>query len=457
MGQFKIQRARQKLGFTPSTAVRANIDVRGTGGTGAAVGQALIGGLKIFQQYDNQQANVEFNRFKNFANKEMEELEIRRIGELDPDKYQKDFEETQARIQAGNTGRKRAVAAGNMWLGSKTPGWQSQSIKAQMARSDDNWLAGYSEIAAKGDLDSFNNAKQMLRIKQAGPRPLDATTAERLKNLSEKQLITKQYQDVIDAGGTRKDAFGVIERAVDQGLVSPTEKNTLTENASGYHSRTNNARTNAAKKTTEETYSDLTDSISSGLLEFKDIEVSKLAVKDKEKWVGYVKGSYKQPPIKSDPDASVEAFNAAYGASTKQLTPQEAYDKVLVPRFTPGKKDKMSDKEYKWAIDKIKNPYPPKIAESARTILDSNKALFNKGFNEPKRRQTVNNQFLEWLDGELKDGKSPSPIEMNAMNSQFRVRGGTLVDVGQVVKRGGRDYEVIGFDGDGEPMVEPLD
>lgn len=49
MAEFPIERARQKLGFTPSTAVRADIDVRtGEGAVGAAIGQALITGTELY-------------------------------------------------------------------------------------------------------------------------------------------------------------------------------------------------------------------------------------------------------------------------------------------------------------------------------------------------------------------------------------------------------------------------
>ncbi len=50
MGTFPITTARQELGFTPTTNVRANIDVRtGAGEVGAAIGQGLLGLGKQWQ------------------------------------------------------------------------------------------------------------------------------------------------------------------------------------------------------------------------------------------------------------------------------------------------------------------------------------------------------------------------------------------------------------------------
>ncbi len=58
MGRFEIQRARQDLGFTPATAVRANIDVS-QGDVGGAVGQALIAGGRELQRRSVRRKAIE--------------------------------------------------------------------------------------------------------------------------------------------------------------------------------------------------------------------------------------------------------------------------------------------------------------------------------------------------------------------------------------------------------------
>ena len=65
MAKFPIERARDKLGFVPTTAVRANIDVR----TGEeAIGQAVAGlGGALFDlgiKYDLKEANTQFSKYK---------------------------------------------------------------------------------------------------------------------------------------------------------------------------------------------------------------------------------------------------------------------------------------------------------------------------------------------------------------------------------------------------------
>lgn len=60
-GTFPITRARQELGFTPTTAVRAGIDVR-QGDVGAAVGQALIAGGRELGRRRQRQEQIRLRR-----------------------------------------------------------------------------------------------------------------------------------------------------------------------------------------------------------------------------------------------------------------------------------------------------------------------------------------------------------------------------------------------------------
>ncbi len=64
MAEFPITTAREELGFTPSTAVRANIDVR-QDDVGGAIGQALLAGAREVQRGS---ARKEAIRVKNRAN-----------------------------------------------------------------------------------------------------------------------------------------------------------------------------------------------------------------------------------------------------------------------------------------------------------------------------------------------------------------------------------------------------
>ncbi len=83
-GRFPIIQARQELGVTPTTAVRADIDVRtGEGAVGAAIGQGLIGltaiGLQIRekrQQMTDANSAVTANKLREIADSEFETFKL---------------------------------------------------------------------------------------------------------------------------------------------------------------------------------------------------------------------------------------------------------------------------------------------------------------------------------------------------------------------------------------------
>lgn len=83
MAEFGITQARRRLGFTPSTSTPINLDARGTGGTGGAIGQALVAGLEIAQkihqkrqQMTDANSNVTANGFRATADQEFEAYKL---------------------------------------------------------------------------------------------------------------------------------------------------------------------------------------------------------------------------------------------------------------------------------------------------------------------------------------------------------------------------------------------
>jgi len=57
----------------------------------------------------------------------------------------------------------------------------------------------------------------------------------------------------------------------------------------------------------------------------------------------------------------------------------------------------------------------------------------------------------------VKKEKTPSKKEMFAMSSAFRAGGGQPYDIGATIERGGQEWEIVGFDEDGEPLVELIE
>lgn len=206
IGTFGITRARQQLGFTPSTAVGGKITVPNLD-TGAAIGQSLLQVGELARQYDIQQANIELSEFQNLANNEMNELKIRRKGNLDPDTYQADFEKTLKGMQSNVPKRKRSAAASNLWLNRKTPNWQLDTDNARLTRSDDNWIAQLAgQIAGQdGSLEKLAETEKMIARRQLGPNPLDKSKAAKLLN------EVRQAQAKVAVGNVIGGGFGVWE------------------------------------------------------------------------------------------------------------------------------------------------------------------------------------------------------------------------------------------------------
>ena len=213
----------------------------------------------------------------------------------------------------------------------------------------------------------------------------------------------------------------------------------------------------AEKLSTRETYIELSKDIVSGALTFDSIDQSVLLKDDKEKWQEYITGSYQDAPTENTPAGHTEAVGAVYDAATLQLSPTDAYDVLLKARFTDRT---ITDEQFEWGIGKIENPYPKEILEDIRSVFNSNLEDFNRIFKADKERnKKVNESLLAWVDKVIEQDKVPLfdfKKKMHAMSSQFRVGNARWYDIGQLIQRGGRNWEVVGFDENGEPLVEEV-
>ena len=219
----------------------------------------------------------------------------------------------------------------------------------------------------------------------------------------------------------------------------------------------------ADKLSTIQAYQEMSKPILKGELTYEDIDNSGLRetrrsgenVSDAERWRGYIKGSYKDPPTKNTPEGHTASFAAVYDAATLQLSPKEAYDVLLERRFVEMD---ITNEQFEWAVNKIENPYPKHVLENLNAIMKSNLEDFNRLFSsDAERNKKVNESLINWVDDLTKQGKTPSKKEMFAMSSAFRAGGGQPYDIGGTVERGGRQWEIVGFDEDGEPLVELIE
>lgn len=162
MGEFPIERAREKLGFTPTTAVRAHIDVS-TGGQELARAVSGFGGalFNLGIQYDITQAQTELSQFQRKSNEEMNRLALSFDTNLDPETYRKEYDKSVKTINSFVPSNKRAARGAKLWLNEKMPRWERDVDMARLNRADDNWLAEMFEkqqvVAQTGQKGSFPN------------------------------------------------------------------------------------------------------------------------------------------------------------------------------------------------------------------------------------------------------------------------------------------------------------
>jgi hypothetical protein len=143
--RFPIQRAPEKLGVVPTTAVRANLDVR-TGGQELAGAIAGFGGAiaNLGMKYYDIQATTQRSWAERLAVEEMNRLSLSFEGNLDPETYMKEYEKSLKTIQS-STGailtNRKAVANFGLFLNSRQPRWENSVKEAQKARILDNRIA----------------------------------------------------------------------------------------------------------------------------------------------------------------------------------------------------------------------------------------------------------------------------------------------------------------------------
>ena len=167
MAKFPIQRAPEKLGVVPTTAVRADLDVR-TGGQELAGAIAGFGGAiaNLGMKYYNIQATTQLSKAERLAVEEMNRLSLSFEGNLDPETYLKEYENSLKTIQA-STGavltNRRAAANFGLFLNSRQPRWEKSVNDAQKARVLDNRMGEiFDKLAAVTQSGIYGNFSEFI-------------------------------------------------------------------------------------------------------------------------------------------------------------------------------------------------------------------------------------------------------------------------------------------------------
>ena len=151
MAKFPITRAPEELGVTPTTAVRARLDVpvspvapviptgeeeigRAIAGLGGALADLGI-------KYDITQAETQLSEFQRKANEEIDRLALSFNTNLDPETYRAEYKKSVDAIHFLMPSNRRAARGAQLWLNVKEPAWLEDVDKARFNRANDNWMA----------------------------------------------------------------------------------------------------------------------------------------------------------------------------------------------------------------------------------------------------------------------------------------------------------------------------
>lgn len=141
MAKFPIQRAPEKLGVVPTTAVRADMDVR-TGGRELAGAIAGFGGAiaNLGLRWDLMQASTQLNEAGMKAKQEHIRLMLALPG-LEPDEHAKEYENSVKVQQGFMPTNRRADSAYRQLLNNFAPQWELNVQSATKAKLKDNFRA----------------------------------------------------------------------------------------------------------------------------------------------------------------------------------------------------------------------------------------------------------------------------------------------------------------------------
>ncbi len=472
---------------TPSgrgPSVRAGTDVStGAGAIGAAV--AGLGGAiaDLGIKYDLKEANTQFSKYKSDVRNNNVRRDAEVLNAKDSDEIVAIYEKYASLNEGLKPKNNRAIQAANLWGNQQIPINTASMFNARRRKTIDNERTRLFEKEQEVYADPSKLAefeKELIRsqvIDKNNPDDIGPTFTKleaarilaRTRNMAAMAIkdiaIESIKPDLIAAIARRnnkEDGYEVLNAAMAQlakdGILTEPEAAEANKKLGDWIDNYVAGRIKAAKDadelTTIQTYQELSKPILDGKLSYDDIDQSALLKADKERWHEYIKGSYKDEPKGNAPEGHIVSFNAVYDVATLQSSPKEGYDVLLEARFNDRS---ITNEQFEWAVDKIENPYPKHILEDLNATLKSNLEDFNRLFRfDDERNQKVNEALISWADDLIKQDKAPSKKEMFAMSSAFRAGGGQPFDIGRVIERGGIQWEIVGFDEDGEPLVEEI-
>jgi hypothetical protein len=277
---------------------------------------------------------------------------------------------------------------------------------------------------------------------------------------AQKEQVEAQVKDALIAAvgeeGNKEAGYRVLDQFYKNKVITAEENKLYGDWMDNYVAGRFKRAAEAQKQTTRQIYGDLSQKIVGGNLTYDDIELSKLDKDDKLLWQSYIAGSYADSPKETVYKGYDRVIEAIVKSNSLEMSPKDAYDLILKARFVDRS---ITDEQFQEAARRIENPYPKPVLVNLRAALNDNKNQFHgiyKSKADEKKEIEVNTALLAWVDEQLEQKKTPTRKEMYAMSSQFRLTSPTIYEIGSTIETGNRKWEVVGYDTDGEPLVEEV-
>lgn len=217
----------------------------------------------------------------------------------------------------------------------------------------------------------------------------------------------------------KKAAIDTIEKALNdlkqKGIIDNVQAAEGLRKLNNYMKDVAQEYQTAQKQNIVQTYEQFADKLAAGKFTGDDIALSNLNETQKKEWEPVLEGKRQPPPVKSSYDGVNLVTNVMIDYAKGEIGKGETIGKLVNERYV---NKSLTDDDFRFVLEKIKNPYPKHIAETVKGILESSENFYyhegigflGKDWISRSEKDTLVRKtaaFLGWLESEAKDGKYP--------------------------------------------------
>lgn len=150
-----------------------------------------------------------------------------------------------------------------------------------------------------------------------------------------------------------------------------------------------------------------------------DIKNAGFSEETENKMLGYLKVANEKPNPKGTSDGFNIAAQTVAKVSTGEIATDEAYTALYEERYG---NQSISNEQFLWGIDKIKNKYPKYLAAELKTTIENNNRNYNYNtrFGGSKENFETNRQLIEMVDRKLKEGQEVTGQDLAGWSARIR-------------------------------------